>query len=85
MNYKVRFDLKSEDGNYLLYSLDSNGFVDKTSEVTSEELPTLIKEFCDIAEPNGSDKLLDTLRTAYDIFELKSITLKEKKWNIKIR
>ena len=79
MNYKVRFDLKSEDGNYLLYSLDSNGFVDKTSEVTSEELPTLIKEFCDIAEPNGSDKLLDTLRIAYDIFELKSITLKEKK------
>ena len=79
MNYKVRFDLKSEDGNYLLYSLDSNGFVDKTSEVTSEELPTLIKEFCDIAEPNESDKLLDTLRTAYDIFELKSITLKEKK------
>ena len=79
MDYKVRFDLKSEDGNYLLYSLDSNGFVDKTSEVTSEELPTLIKEFCDIAEPNGSDKLLDTLRTAYDIFELKSITLKEKK------
>ena len=79
MNYKVRFDLKSEDGNYLLYSLDSNGFVDKTSEVTSEELPTLIKEFCDIAEPNRSDKLLDTLRTAYDMFELKSITLKEKK------
>ena len=79
MNYKVRFDLKSEDGNYLLYSLDSNGFVDKTSEVTSEELPTLIKEFCDIAEPERSDKLLDTLRTAYDIFELKSITLKEKK------
>ena len=79
MDYKVRFDLKSEDGNYLLYSLDSNGFVDKTSEVTSEELPTLIKEFCEIAEPNGSDKLLDTLRTAYDIFELKSITLKEKK------
>ena len=79
MDYKVRFDLKSEDGNYLLYSLDSNGFVDKTSEVTSEELPTLIKEFCDIAEPNRSDKLLDTLRTAYDIFELKSITLKEKK------
>ena len=79
MNYKVRFDLKSEDGNYLLYSLDSNGFVDKTSEVTSEELPTLIKEFCDIAEPNRSDKLLDTLRTAYDIFELKSIALKEKK------
>ena len=79
MNYKVRFDLKSEDGNYLLYSLDSNGFVDKTSEVTSEELPTLIKEFCEIAEPDGSDKLLDTLRIAYDIFELKSITLKEKK------
>ena len=79
MDYKVRFNLKSEDGNYLLYSLDSNGFVDKTSEVTSEELPTLIKEFCDIAEPNRSDKLLDTLRTAYDIFELKSITLKEKK------
>lgn len=79
MNYKVRFDLKSEDGNYLLYSLDSNGFVDKTSEVTSEELPMLIKEFCDIAEPNRSDKLLDTLRTAYDIFEIKSITLKEKK------
>ena len=79
MNYKVRFDLKSEDGNYLLYSLDSNGFVDKTSEVTSEELPTLIKEFCEIAEPNESDKLLDTLRTAYDMFELKSITLKEKK------
>ena len=79
MDYKVRFDLKSEDGNYLLYSLDSNGFVDNTSEVTSEELPTLIKEFCDIAEPNRSDKLLDTLRIAYDIFELKSITLKEKK------
>ena len=79
MDYKVRFDLKSEDGNYLLYSLDSNGFVDKTSEVTSEELPTLIKEFCDIAEPNESDKLLDTLRIAYDVFELKSITLKEKK------
>ena len=79
MDYKVRFDLKSEDGNYLLYSLDSNGFVDKTSEVTSEELPTLIKEFCDIAEPNRSDKLLDTLRIAYDVFELKSITLKEKK------
>ena len=79
MDYKVRFDLKSEDGNYLLYSLDSNGFVDKTSEVTSEELPTLIKEFCDIAEPNESDKLLDTLRIAYDMFELKSITLKEKK------
>ena len=79
MNYKVRFDLKSEDGNYLLYSLDSNGFVDNTSEVTSEELPTLIKEFCDIAEPNDSDKLLDTLRAAYDMFELKSITLKEKK------
>ena len=79
MDYKVRFDLKSEDGNYLLYSLDKNGFVDKTSEVTSEELPTLIKEFCDIAEPDRSDKLLDTLRAAYDIFELKSITLKEKR------
>ena len=63
MDYKVRFDLKSENGNYLLYSLhSSNGFVDKTSEVTAEELPTLIKEFCDIAEPDRSDKLLDTLR-----------------------
>ena len=36
MNYKVRFDLKSEDGNYLLYALDSNGFVDNVDKLLNK-------------------------------------------------
>jgi len=37
----------------------------------------LMRELCEIAEPNDSDKLLDTLRLCYQQLDLKSLTIKE--------
>ena len=73
---KVRFDIKSEDGNYLLEDVDdSNSFVNNRIEVTPNELPQLMKE---LADETGDDKMLDTLRFCYSYLEPNSISFEEK-------
>jgi len=72
---KVRFDIKSEDGNYLLEDIGDKGFVSNRIEVTPNELPQLMKE---LADETGDDKMLDTLRFCYSYLEPKSISFKEK-------
>ena len=59
--YKVHLKLKDEEGNYILDNISDRGFLVKRDSVKKEELPMLIKEFCDIAEPDSSDKLLSML------------------------
>jgi len=75
---KVRFDIKSEDGNYLLEDIDDSNFVNNRIEVTPIELPQLMKE---LADETGDDKMLDTLRFCYSYLEPKSISFEEKSWN----
>ena len=73
---KIRFDIKSEDGNYLLEDVDdSNSFVNNRIEVTPNELPQLMKE---LADETGDDKILDTLRFCYSYLEPNSISFEEK-------
>ena len=72
---KVRFDIKSEDGNYLLEDIDDSNFVNNRIEVNPSELPQLMKE---LADETGDDKMLDTLRFCYSYLEPKSISFKEK-------
>ena len=71
---KVRFDIKSEDGNYLLEDIDDSNFVNNRIEVTPNELPELMKE---LADETGDDKMLDTLRFCYSYLEPNSISFKE--------
>ena len=71
---KVRFDIKSEDGNYLLEDIGDKGFVNNRIEVTSNELPQLMKE---LSDETGSDDMLDTLRFCYSYLEPKSISFEE--------
>lgn len=75
--YKVHLKLKDEEGNYILDNISDRGVLIKRDSVKKEELPMLIKEFCDIAEPDSSDKLLSMLRLCYQELDLKSISLKE--------
>ena len=72
---KVRFDIKSEDGNYLLEDIDDSNFVNNRIEVTPNELPQLMKE---LADETGDDKILDTLRFCYSYLEPNSISFEEK-------
>ena len=72
---KVRFDIKSEDGNYLLEDVDNSNFVNNRIEVTPNELPQLMKE---LADETGDDKILDTLRFCYSYLEPNSISFEEK-------
>jgi len=72
---KVRFDIKSEDGNYLLEDVDDSNFVNNRIEVTPNELPQLMKE---LADETGDDKILDTLRFCYSYLEPNSISFEEK-------
>ena len=72
---KVRFDIKSEDGNYLLEDIDDSNFVNNRIEVNPNELPQLMKE---LADETGDDKMLDALRFCYSYLEPKSISFKEK-------
>ena len=73
---KVKIILNMEEG-YRVDMLDMNGFVSNSIEIGSDELPTLMRELC---EKSGEDvdKLLDTLRQAYELLKLKSITFKIK-------
>ena len=75
--YKVHFKLFDEEGNYILDNISDRGFLVKRDSVKKEELPMLMRELCEIAEPNDSDKLLDTLRLCYQQLDLKSLTIKE--------
>lgn len=68
---KIRFDIKSEDGNYLLEDIDDSNFVNNRIEVTPNELPELMKE---LADETGDDKMLDTLRFCYSYLEPNSIS-----------
>ena len=72
---KVRFDIKSEDGNYLLEDVDNSNFVNNRIEVTPNELPQLMKE---LADETGSDDMLDALRFCYSYLEPNSISFEEK-------
>ena len=76
--YKVHFKLFDEEGNYILDNISDRGFLVKRDSVKKEELPMLMKELCEIAEPNDSDKLLDALRLCYQQLDLKSLTIREK-------
>ena len=72
---KVRFNIKSEDGNYLLEDVDDSNFVNNRIEVTPNELPQLMKE---LADETGDDKMLDTLRFCYSYLKPNSISFEEK-------
>ena len=76
--YKVHFKLFDEEGNYILDNISDRGFLVKRDNVKKEELPMLMRELCEIAEPNDSDKLLDILRLCYQRLDLKSLTIREK-------
>lgn len=76
--YKVHFKLFNEEGNYILDNISDRGFLVKRDSVKKEELPILMRELCEIAEPNDGDKLLDTLRLCYQQLDLKSLTIREK-------
>jgi hypothetical protein len=46
--YKVHLKLKDEEGNYILDNISDRGFLVKRDSVKKDELPMLIKEFCDV-------------------------------------
>lgn len=74
MSYKLRLDIKSENGNYMLQDVTDKGYVNNTIEVTSEELPQLMSELCELS--GEKDLMLDALRDVYQMFEPKSIEFK---------
>lgn len=75
MNYKLHLNLFSEEGDYLLDILDNNGFMSSRNNIKIEDMPMLMKE---LSELTGEDKAIDILKKYYELFDLKSITIKEK-------
>lgn len=76
MSIKLRLDLKSESGDYLVQDISNNSFVKNTIEVKPEQLPELMQELCDLCGDDSSP-MLDALRFSYQHLELKSIEFKE--------
>jgi len=72
---KVRFDVKSEEGNYIVQEVADNGFVKNNIEVEAEELPQLMKE---LSDETGDDKMLDALRFCYQHLEVKTLEFHDK-------
>lgn len=75
MNYKLHLNLFSEEGDYLLDTLDNNGFMSSRNNIKIEDMPMLMKE---LSELTGEDKAIDILKKYYELFDLKSIAIKEK-------
>lgn len=75
MNYKLYLNLFSEEGDYLLDTLDNNGFMSSRNNIKIEDMPMLMKE---LSELTGEDKAIDILKKYYELFDLKSIAIKEK-------
>lgn len=75
MNYKLHLNLFSEEGDYLLDILDDNGFMSSRNNIKIEDMPMLMKE---LSELTGEDKAIDILKKYYELFDLKSITIREK-------
>lgn len=75
MNYKLHLNLFSEEGDYLLDILDNNGFMSSRNNIKIEDMPMLMKE---LSELTGEDKAIDILKKYYELFDLKSITIREK-------
>lgn len=75
MNYKLYLNLFSEEGDYLLDTLDNNGFMSSRNNIKIEDMPMLMKE---LSELTGEDKAIDILKKYYELFDLKSITIREK-------
>jgi hypothetical protein len=75
VGYKLRLDVKSESGHYLVQDIGDNGFVNNTIEVTTDELPTLMTELCDMCG-DESALMLDALRSIYQELDPKSIEFK---------
>lgn len=75
MNYKLHLNLFSEEGDYLLDILDNNGFMSSRNNIKIEDMPMLMKE---LSELTGENKAIDILKKYYELFDLKSITIKEK-------
>ena len=70
---KIQISPKLEDGGYRVHEVCSQGFVSNTIDIKAEELKPLMSEICE-----SDDELLDTLRTCYQLFDPKSITVIKK-------
>lgn len=68
-----------EEG-YRIEVINDNGFVKERHDINQEELAENIKDLCKYSTDKieDRDKLLDTLRDAYQLFDLKSIKFKMK-------
>mgnify|MGYP000002889520 CR=1 FL=1 len=77
MDYKILMNL--EEG-YRIEVINDNGFVKERHDISQEELAENIKDLCKYSTDKieDRDKLLDTLRDAYQLFDLKSIKFKMK-------
>lgn len=73
---RVRFDVKSEEGNYLVQDVADRGYVNSTIEVEPRELPQLMEELSE--ETGDRDSMLDALRYCYSHFEIRSIEFHDK-------
>ena len=71
--YKLRLDLFDEDGNYIVELLSDKGFVKNTISVPKEQLGELMVELT-----KEDELMLDTVRKAYQLFDIKTITFEDK-------
>lgn len=70
---KVRFDIKDEEGNFLVELIDDNGYMANRIALKPQELPQLMSE---LSEEYKCD--IDVLRFMYSHFEAESITFENK-------
>lgn len=77
MKYKLVMNLEED---YRLEVVDDNGFVSSKHDLKQQELAENINDLCKYSTETeeDKDKLLGTLRDAYQLFELKNITFKLK-------
>lgn len=77
MNIKITMNLEV---GYRVEVLDINGFVTKSIDIGSDELPELIRELCEQCVDTDSEveQLLTMLRQGYEVFNLKSIVFRIK-------
>ena len=74
MKYKLIMNLEKD---YRLEVINNNGFIKDKYDLTQEEMKDIINDMTEQCTDNNEDKdkLLDTLREAYSLFNLKSISI----------
>lgn len=74
MKYKLVMNLEKD---YRLEVINSNGFIKDKYDLNQEEMKDVINDMCTECTDNDKDKelLLGTLREAYSLFNLKSISI----------